>query len=295
MKDVKKLIVTHNAKFHADDAFAVAALLLHVLGHAKVVRTRDQKIIESGAFVVDVGGVYDEARNRFDHHQTGGAGERANGIPYAAFGLVWKKFGAAISGSAEIAASVDETLIQPIDAADNGVALGKYAANPPFPYFIQDAIFSFAPTWSERAHSFDAGFEEARSLATTILTREIAHAHDTLAGERLVLRAYEQAGDKRIIVLDEKYDWTTLIGKPEPLFVVYPDSGPEKHWRARTIPLTSHSFESRASFPRAWAGKCNKELAKVSGVSDAVFCHNKLFTIAARTKEGAIELTKLAL
>src|SRR3989344_2675707 len=95
MKDSKKLIVVHDGGFHADDVFSVAALLLYLSGDAKVVRTRDPRIIESGDFVVDVGGVYDAERNRLDHHQTGGAGARTNGIPYAAFGLVWKKFGAA--------------------------------------------------------------------------------------------------------------------------------------------------------------------------------------------------------
>ena len=70
MKDSKKLIVTHDGGFHADDAFAVAALLLHLDGNADVVRSRNPKIIESGDFVVDVGGVYYAERNRFDHHQT---------------------------------------------------------------------------------------------------------------------------------------------------------------------------------------------------------------------------------
>ena len=103
-------IVTHSGGFHADDAFAVAALLLYrekTAGIAEVVRTRDPAVIAGGDFVVDVGGEYDEARNRFDHHQPGGAGVRPNGVPYASFGLVWKKFGAALSGSVAIAERID--------------------------------------------------------------------------------------------------------------------------------------------------------------------------------------------
>src|SRR5437764_1161911 len=94
-------IVAHNGNFHADDVFAVATVLL-VLERSdfpawrqaipKIIRTRDPKTIEKADFVVDVGGVYDAENNRFDHHQAGGAGTRANGIPYASFGLVWKKF-----------------------------------------------------------------------------------------------------------------------------------------------------------------------------------------------------------
>lgn len=290
-------IITHDGGFHADDAFAVAALLLHLKGDAEVVRVRDPKIIASGDFIVDVGGEYDEGRNRFDHHQPGGAGERENKIPYAAFGLVWKKFGTAISGSPEIADRVDVKLVQPIDAADNGITLGNHECAPASPYVIQNIIFAFEPTWNEKDVSLDTQFEKAREFATVILEREIIHAHDALLGEERVRAAYETAEDKRIIVLNKKYEWKeVLTGKPEPLFVIMPDrSGRKEKWRAYGIPTLPHSFTTRLSFPNMWAGRRDQELAKISGVADAVFCHNKLFTVAARTKDGAIALAKRAL
>lgn len=289
-------IVTHDGGFHADDVFAVASLLLHTGGNAEVVRTRDPNSIAKGDIVVDVGGEYDEVRNRFDHHQQGGAGERVNGIPYAAFGLVWKKFGAAISGEPEIADRVDAKLVQPIDAADNGMQLGKYDDAPAFSYVIQNAVFAFEPSWNEIDRSLDVGFTEARSFAQRILEREIAHARDTLLGERRVRAAYEYTEDKQIIVLDAKYNWGTILEeKPEPLFVITPDRGPSGNWRAHCVRAQSHSFVSRRPFPNAWAGKRDKELADISGVPDAVFCHNKLFTVAARSREGAIALAKRAL
>lgn len=289
-------IVTHDGGFHADDAFAVASLLLHTGGNAEVVRTRDPQVIAAGDFVADVGGEYDVARNRFDHHQPGGAGVRTNGIPYAAFGLVWKKFGAALSGSPEIAARIDLKLVQPIDAADNGIQLGTYEGAPAFPYVIQNAVFAFEPSWNEKDRSLDMGFTEAREFAQRILEREIIHAHDAALGEERVRAAYEAAEDKRIIVLDAKYDWDAVLEeKPEPLFVITPDRGPSGNWRAHAVRAQSHSFVSRFSFPTAWAGKRDAELAALSGVPDAVFCHNKLFTVASRTKEGALALAKKAL
>lgn len=290
-------IITHDGGFHADDAFAVASLLLHTGGNAEVVRTRDPQVIAAGDFVADVGGEYDAARNRFDHHQPGGAGARANGIPYAAFGLVWKKFGAALSGSPEIAARIDLKLVQPIDAVDNGMQLGTYEGAPAFPYVIQNAVFAFEPSWNEKDRTFDEGFAEARSFAQRILEREIIHARDAALGEERVRAAYEAAEDKRIIILDEKYEWKeVLVEKPEPLFVVMPDRrGKEEKWRAYAVPSSSHSFTTRLPFPKTWAGLRDAELARASGVPDAVFCHNKLFTVAARTKEGAMMLTKRAL
>ncbi len=291
-----KTIVTHDGGFHADDVFACAALFLHLHGKAMVVRSRDAETIAQGDIVFDVGGEYDEARNRFDHHQPGGAGARENGIPYAAFGLVWKKFGVSVAGSADIAALVDEVLVQPIDAHDNGVALGTYADTPPFPYTLQKVVFAFEPSWNEPTRSLDAAFAEAQAVASAVLLREIAHARDTLEGKRRVQTAYEAAADKRIIVLDAKYEWSALLmEKPEPLFVVTPDRGAAGNWRAHTVCARANSFASRVSFPEAWAGKCNEELATISGVPDAVFCHNKLFTVAAKTKEGAVALAKKAL
>lgn len=289
-------IITHDGGFHADDAFAVAALLLRLNGNAVVVRTRDPQIIAAGDFVVDVGGEYDETRNRFDHHQSGGAGRRDNSIPYAAFGLVWKKFGSALSGSSEIAARVDAKLVQPIDAADNGMQLGEYDGAPAFPYVIQNAVFAFEPSWNEKNRSLDVGFAEARAFAQKILEREIIHTRDAVLGEERVRAAYESTEDKRIIVLNAKYDWEAVLeAKTEPRFVITPDRGPSGNWRAHAVRAQSHSFVSRLSFPAAWAGKRDKELSDISGVPDAVFCHNKLFTVAARTKEGAIALAKRAL
>jgi uncharacterized UPF0160 family protein len=117
----KTKIVTHSSKFHTDDIFAVATLIL-VLGeeNIEVVRSRDPEVIKTGDYVVDVGGEYNLDTKRFDHHQKGGAGQRENGIPYASFGLVWKHFGTQVSGSEEVMKRIDQQLVQPVDAGDNG-------------------------------------------------------------------------------------------------------------------------------------------------------------------------------
>lgn len=87
-------IVTHNGSFHADDVFAVATLHLAFPDkNITVIRSRDAQKFLLADFLVDVGGSYDPDNNKFAHHQTGGAGVYDNGIPYASFGLVWKKFG----------------------------------------------------------------------------------------------------------------------------------------------------------------------------------------------------------
>jgi len=91
-------VATHPGNFHADDVFAVAVLQL-VHGELEIVRTRDPELQAAADVRIDVGGRHDPATGDFDHHQNGGAGERANGIRYASFGLVWREHGEALAGS----------------------------------------------------------------------------------------------------------------------------------------------------------------------------------------------------
>ena len=63
-------IGTHNGSFHCDEALGVALLRrTAAYADAKVVRSRKQEVLDKCDAVIDVGGVYDAASNRFDHHQ----------------------------------------------------------------------------------------------------------------------------------------------------------------------------------------------------------------------------------
>ena len=63
----------------------------------------------------------------------------------------------------------------------------------------------------------------------------------------------------------------------------------------KALRLGPSAFATRIKFPESWAGKRDKDLAEVSGVSDSVFCHNGRFLAVAKSKEGALALAKLAL
>lgn len=64
--------------------------------------------------------VYDIGLGEFDHHQENKE-IRENGIPYAAFGLLWKRFAETQFGfDPEIVKMVDEDFVQYIDQTDNG-------------------------------------------------------------------------------------------------------------------------------------------------------------------------------
>lgn len=297
----KVTIVTHSGSFHPDDVFSVAALLILFESRAvftRVERSRDPAVAERGDFVVDVGAVYDQEKNRFDHHQAGGAGERGNGVPYASFGLVWRKFGEAVVGSREAADVLDRGLVQFIDAMDNGVGEILPVMADVFPYSIGRAILAFNPGWSDSRPDYDQAFSDAVNFAVAVLRREIRVVTEKLSGEKAVKKIYDETTDKRLMVLDKKYPWEEVLSKlPEPLFVVAPhfEASGDIRFGLEAVRDNPHSFVNRLDLPANWAGKRDEELVVATGVADAVFCHNQRFFAVAKSKEGAVALARLAL
>lgn len=293
----KKFLITHDGSFHTDDVFACATLILYlekINSGWKIIRTRDEEIIKNGDFVFDVGGVYCAKKNRFDHHQKEFKEKRENNILYSSFGLVWKKFSTEICGSKKVADIIDKKLVAPVDAFDNGIDLveNKFEISP---YFIQHFFDSMRPTWREENVTDDEMFLKSMEIAKIILQREIIQARDAVLAEERMTLIYNNTKDKRIIVLDKAYFLgNPLGGFPEPLFVISPSRSIKNKWSAKAVRNDPKTFVNRKDFPKAWAGLRDKELQKISGVSDAVFCHRGLFLAVAKSKEGAIKLAQIA-
>jgi len=287
-------VIVHSGNFHPDDVFAVATLQLHVgKDQMQVIRTRDEEIIAQSDWVLDVGGVYDVEKKRFDHHQNG-APVRENGIPYAAFGLIWKHLGESICNSKEVANSIEERVAQQIDAGDNGISLYELKEYGVSPYELYNVVSSFRPVWATK-ETDDEAFLKAVDFARGLLERSITHAQ---AGEKMksiVQAGYEAAEDTSILVFDESVSRNAFIEFSDVQVVVHPsESEGEERWKAVVIPKGYGTFENRVSFPEAWAGLRDEELAKESGVVDAIFCHKNVFLFVAKTKEGAVAAAKQA-
>ena len=296
-----KKLITHSGKFHLDDIFACATLQLVLEKQGatyEVVRTRDPEVIASGDIVFDVGGSYDPSQNIFDHHQAEGAGMRENGIPYASFGLIWKHFGMDLCQTLEIFDEVDLTIASGVDAVDNGIQITEntYSKDVSLPDF-KSLSASFMPSWknSDTEEAFREGFDAMVAIAKGYLSRKIIRIADRIEAESLVEVAYDVALDKRIIVLDRYYAGKDRLAiHAEPLFVIYPNSE-KTNWMVGTIQEDPENFKNRKDFPVAWGGLRDAEFAEATGVADAVFCHKNLFLMAARSRDGALELAKKAL
>jgi uncharacterized UPF0160 family protein len=285
---------THSGSFHADEVFALATLRL-AHGAIGIIRTRDAAALAQCDLRVDVGRKYDPATGDFDHHQ-GDAGERENGIRYASFGLVWRELGPQVCDSEAVAAELDNALVAPIDAGDNGQELiGEPVFEGVNPYHLGRLIASYGPSWDDpdREGAEQHGFGEALKLADGILRREIASAQARARATGLVRAAIAAADDARIIEFDRGLPWKSVVMNeaPEALVVIYPRGN---DWGVQAVPADTGSFDNRRDFPEAWAGLEGAELQAVTGVPDATFCHIGRFMAVAGSREGALALAKLA-
>lgn len=286
---------THSGSFHADEVFALATLRL-VHGAIGIIRTRDADALAQCDLRVDVGRKYDPKTGDFDHHQ-GDAGERPNGIRYASFGLVWREYGAQVCGSESIAQDLDQTLVAPIDAGDNGQELVDLVFDGVGPYHLGRLIGSFGPQWDDpdREAAEQQGFGDALMVADGIIRREIAAAQAKARAAGLVRVAIEEStkDDARIIEFDRGLPWKAIVmaEAPDALVVIYPR---EKDWGIQAVPADTGAFDNRKDLPAAWAGLEGAELQAVTGVSDATFCHIGRFMAVAGSREGALALARQA-
>ncbi|MCK5021819.1 MAG: MYG1 family protein [Candidatus Pacebacteria bacterium] len=303
-------VITHSNSFHVDEIFAIATLKLwlkvskkyfgnFLCRRMKIIRTRDLSLIREGDFVIDVGSENDHKRLRFDHHQVGGAGKRLNGVQYASFGLLWKKYGEIICGSKEVFTRIDKKMVQSIDAMDNGVDLFENVYKDISPYLFYDIVATFDFLSKRVGDNSMKGFLKMIDLAEDILRKEIQRSVIEVREEKRVEEIYKSSEEKSFLVFDKGYDKFSILnilGKyKEVLFFIKPDTGRDNAWEIRAIRDDINSFKNRKDFPVEWAGKKDNDLVRATGVRGAIFCHLKRYLVIAKTKEGAIELTKLAL
>jgi uncharacterized UPF0160 family protein len=299
------LIVTHGGKFHADDAWAVAVLNI-LFPDSELIRTRDPAIIESADFAIDVGGIWEPATGRFDHHQKGFAGARPSGVPYASAGLVWKEYGGRCvsrlaldharhqlsdEAAQQMAYAIDADIVQYLDLSDVGAA-----KNAPGGYGLSAVISGFNPNWmDEQRLGYDGEadayrlkqFRRAMELLTDIMINAVKYRVGALLALEQV-RQSEVLEDGRVLFLKNgALPWTAVVRKemPKVLFVIS-HSIAEQRYMIHTVPISAESFDARADLPEPWAGLRDAQLAAVTGVPDAGFCHNGRFIAAAKSYEG---------
>ena len=285
MEQIKKKdarAFTHGGKFHADDVFS-AALLFYINPEITILR---------GNRVPDDfdGIVFDIGRGAYDHHQRDSR-VRENGVPYAAFGLLWEAVGAEILGE-ELAEEFDEAFVQPLDHNDNTGEKNELA----------NLIGNFNPTWDAQGGN-DEAFFQAVSVAGMILENKFERYRGNERADRRVeeiLEEHRQAvtsgkrdsEDAKILILPEFVPCQKRLSETEIAFVIFPSNRggyciqPQKK---------EYSLNYKCSFPSEWLGLENEELQKETGLVSAGFCHKGGFLLTTGTLEDAVKACEISL
>lgn len=296
--DKKIVLATHNGSFHADECFAIATILLWAEKFGKkvkIVRTRNERMIEKADIVVDIGMQYDYLRNRFDHHQQDGAGKHDNGIPYASFGLVWKHFGTKIC-SVEASKEIESKIVAPIDARDNGIALSEVSGFGIYDYRVSEAVSSFNPVWNEGQKMVDKQFDKVVGFVKDILSREIINAEAEIESTKIVRGVITKQNNPDILVLDKYISWEKEVSRSKYIKLVVYKHRNNVDWCVQSARDDLENYNSdRAKLPKEWWGLREEDLQSVSKIKDAVFCANGGWFGVAKTKESALEMAKIAL
>lgn len=263
--------LTHGGKFHADDVFS-AALLRLVRPDISILRRFSVPEGFDG-LVFDIGG------GPFDHHQKD-AQVRENGVPYAAFGLLWRELGADLLGEQE-AARFDEAFVQPLDLDDN-----TGCGHP-----LAGVIGAFNPSW-DSAEDPDACFEEAAAFAGIILKKKLESSRSILRARALVEDALSRC-ENGIVQLPRFAPWKSVLIPSEAQFVVYPSQ--RGGFSAQVVPADEETGAAKCPFPKSWAGQPAEELRRLTGIGTLTFCHNGRFLISAGTREDALRACRQAM
>lgn len=295
VKDIKDAnFVTHAGKFHADEVFGTI-LLEKIFKNVKLIRLPEVDNIDlKDKIVYDIGG------GEFDHHQLGGNGQRESGIKYAAFGLLWRKYGKEYLESIQ-ASNIedcfrlfDKNFVQFVDAGDNGQI--KYENINIKLVTLSDIIEGFNPNWNEEVDT-DKKFIEALAIARIIFDNKIESTISKCLAKEFVEDAIEKS-ENGIMMLDKYMPYQEFILESKNkkandiLYVIFKSN--RRGYTIRAVTKELGSFESRKKFPKEWAGLRNEDLQKVTGVKTATFCHNACFICVADELDDAIKLAKLA-
>lgn len=273
---------THSGKFHADDVFS-AALLLYL--NPEITIIRGNKVPDDYK-----GLVFDIGRGQYDHHQKDSR-VRENGVPYAAFGLLWEALGTEILGE-ELAEKFDESFVQPLDNNDNTGEKNELAT----------LIGNFNPGWDSKG-SNDQAFFQAVSVAGMILENKFERYRGNERADKRVEEVLEEhqralktgdtpAENTNILVLPEFIPCQKRLSETSIAFVIFPSNRggyciqPQKK---------EYSMNYKCSFPSQWLGLEGEELIAATGLESAVFCHKGGFLMTCGTLEDSLRACRSSL
>lgn len=232
-----KVIGTHSGTFQADEAMGCWMLRqLPTYRDSSIVRSRDLAILDPLDIVIDVGGIYDHSKLRYDHHQRGYDERfefpRRNGAPdeprctkLSASGLVYRHYGKQVIQQyyPELPADyldlayvkIYDGLLEALDAIDTGVELMPEGVTPVYKDStgLASRVGRLNPRWNEvdessgETPSLDERFEDAVNICgadfvsyMTVVVESDIPAREYV--ERALLKRLETCASGQILALE---------------------------------------------------------------------------------------------
>lgn len=283
------VIGTHNGIFHCDEILACYMLQqLPQYQNAKIVRTRDDAILDTCDIVVDVGSVFDPSKSRFDHHQktfehTLGSlrpefAEKFSKVRLSSAGLVYTYFGEQVIRELlkkhnsdatdecvrQVYTKVYEHFIQEIDGIDNGVP--QHSDEPVYRIttHLSARVGNFNSQWNSNDDYDEQGqFEKAKKLAGEELLDKILYFATVWWPARSIVQQaiknrYDLHESGKIIKLEKMCPWKEHLynlekqeGCEKEILYCIAESGAGDQ-RVICVPNTSNSFVCRKFLPPSW-------------------------------------------
>ncbi|XP_067832930.1 UPF0160 protein MYG1, mitochondrial [Heptranchias perlo] len=320
-------IGTHDGTFHCDEA--LACFLLRQLPEyqdAEIVRTRDPTRLAECEVVVDVGGVYDPEKLRFDHHQRSFSVSMSTlrldsrwVTKLSSAGLVYHHFGTRIMAQTLGLDGTDpqlkilhdklyENFVEE-NAIDNGIAQCEGESRYIISTNLSSRIAHLNPpgTQSIRHGGEEAGFTQALKLVGSEFMDRLEFYHKSWLPARALVedairdRFKEDLSGEIVVLTKGGCPWKEHLFELEkdlkieqPIkFVLYMDQ--RGQWRVQCVPQGLGTFQNRLSLLEEWRGVRDEELCALSGIAGCVFVHASGFIGGNVTKEGALEMARRTL
>ncbi|CRK99789.1 CLUMA_CG013097, isoform A [Clunio marinus] len=327
-----KTIGTHSGTFHCDEVLACYMLSQHPdFQDHKILRTRNQDLLDQCDIVVDVGGVFDSNKKRFDHHQSTFNEtfsslrpelDKTEDIKLSSAGLIYVYYGETIiqeilkklnystltaTELSIIFVKIYKGFIREIDGIDNGVPQFESEPRYSISTHLSNRVKNFNPDWTDTKtpEEIDELFNQAKAYVGEEFLDKIKYYGSKWLPARKIV---EEAVDNRfklhlsgeIIELQRFCPWQEHlrqiekeIGGIEIKFVIC--DGGSNDFRVQCVPVKEGSFVCRKFLNKKWFGIRNEELEKVSGIDGTVFCHATGFIGGNKTREGALKMAEKSL
>lgn len=312
----RQCIGTHNGRFHVDEIISTC-ILIRLYPNVKLIRTRNQELLDKCDIIYDVGRTFNPKKLRFDHHQREfqETFSPQHKTKLSSAGLVYKFYVYdilkyyGIEADTFVINDIYEDYFEPVDANDNGIEnnveynmrdLSNIVSSLNEKVFTQEEAFDALDQYKHLLtieNKNDINFLIALKMisqdfdhffyARKILYEEIQQADEIVRKcySKILILKETHFSRKTIFLLEKKH-------KKNFYFVIYakPDN-----YRIYVTMVNKNSFKQKCPIHPDWAGLSDKKLQEVSQIPGAFFVHASCFTAGAKDLESAIEMCNLSI